>query len=137
MADASGLRRQLARTLDQKAARLAGHVEGELQREARSWPYATGFTAQRITARVESGGGSRRRVRVRSDGPRGGWRERGTRPHVIPRGGSRAQVAKGYPLRFVSRRAGRVVFAWSVNHPGTRPRPWFYATIRRALRSFR
>ena len=48
--------------------------------------------------------------------PLGKWITDGTRPHVIrPRG-------QGYPLRFTVN--GRTVYAYRVNHPGTKPNPF-------------
>lgn len=56
----------------------------------------------------------------------------GTRKHTIPKGGSAAQMAKGYPLRFYwpkgPRGAGFYHF-WSVEHPGTKPNDF----VQRAL----
>ena len=49
---------------------------------------------------------------------------KGTKEHVIPKGGSSAQLAKGYPLRFFWRDGPRgpdVYYFWSVMHPGTKP----------------
>jgi hypothetical protein len=60
----------------------------------------------------------------------------GTRPHEIPKGGSAAQLAKGYPLRFYWERGPNgpgVYFYWSVQHPGTKPNPFH----RRALTRWR
>lgn len=51
----------------------------------------------------------------------------GTRPHQIPRGGSAAQLAKGYPLRFYWEKGPKgpgIYYFWSVNHPGTKPNPF-------------
>ncbi len=48
----------------------------------------------------------------------------GSRPHIIPRGGSAAQLAKGYPLRFFGQHGPRgpgIYYYWSVRHPGTEP----------------
>jgi hypothetical protein len=49
---------------------------------------------------------------------------KGTREHVIPKGGSTAQLAKGYPLRFFwedGPRGPDIYYFWSVLHPGTEP----------------
>jgi hypothetical protein len=49
---------------------------------------------------------------------------KGTKEHVIPKGGSMAQLAKGYPLRFFWESGPRgpdVYYFWSVTHPGTKP----------------
>lgn len=51
----------------------------------------------------------------------------GTRAHEIPLGGSAAQMAKGYPLRFYWEKGPQgpgVYRFWSVNHPGTQPDPF-------------
>lgn len=86
---------------------------------------------------------------------------RGTRPHLIPKGGARVQRAKGYPLRFQwggpgSYRprtsagghyngpgrvvGGRTVRFWQVHHPGNRPRDferhiarWYRPKFRRRI----
>jgi len=47
----------------------------------------------------------------------------GTIPHEIPTGGSEAQLAKGYPLHWISE-SGEDCYAWSVWHPGTEPDPF-------------
>jgi hypothetical protein len=50
--------------------------------------------------------------------PLGKWITGGTRPHVItPKG-------PGYPLRFFWAKLGRVVYAYRVNHPGTKANPF-------------
>jgi len=49
---------------------------------------------------------------------------KGTRAHQIPLGGSAAQMAKGYPLRFFWKNGPRgagIYRFWSVQHPGTDP----------------
>lgn len=48
----------------------------------------------------------------------------GSIPHLIPRGGSAEQLAKGYPLHWVDQATGEHRFAWSVWHPGTFPDPF-------------
>ena len=48
----------------------------------------------------------------------------GTKAHPIPKGGSKEQQAKGYPLRFYWARVGKVVSFWSVNHPGHAGTNW-------------
>jgi len=57
------------------------------------------------------------------------WRliARGTQPHIIPRGGSARQLAKGYPLSFFWENGPHgpgLYHYWSVNHPGTAPNPF-------------
>lgn len=49
---------------------------------------------------------------------------KGTKAHEIPKGGSLAQMAKGYPLRFFWEKGPRgpdIYYFWSVWHPGTAP----------------
>jgi len=51
----------------------------------------------------------------------------GTKPHEIPKGGSAAQLAKGYPLRFYWEKGPNgpgIYYYWSVQHPGTQPNPF-------------
>ena len=51
----------------------------------------------------------------------------GTRPHEIPKGGSAAQLAKGYPLRFYWEKGPNgpgIYHFWSVWHPGTKQNPF-------------
>lgn len=51
----------------------------------------------------------------------------GTADHIIPKGGSAAQRAKGYPLRFFWERGprGSGMYAyWQVHHPGTNASPF-------------
>ncbi len=74
--------------------------------------------------------GYRSFVRVYPGGEHGylfDWIVEGTAPHPIPKGGSAAQLAKGYPLSFYwekgPRGPGQYAF-WSVNHPGTEPNPF-------------
>ena len=43
---------------------------------------------------------------------------KGTRPHPI------TPKRPGYPLRFFWEKMGKVVFFYSVNHPGTKPNPF-------------
>ena len=62
---------------------------------------------------------------VTSHAPYSAFVHMGTRPHVIrPRNAA--------ALRFTS--GGRTVFASSVNHPGTRPRPFLTNAVARVLR---
>jgi len=48
----------------------------------------------------------------------------GTKAHPIPKGGSREQIEKGYPLRFFWEKVGRVVSFYSVSHPGHKGTDW-------------
>lgn len=57
----------------------------------------------------------------------------GTHDHIIPTGGSAAQKAKGYPLRFFWQKGphgpGYYAF-WQVHHPGTNASPFIgYARV--------
>ncbi len=55
------------------------------------------------------------------------WITDGTGPHVIPKGGSAAQLAKGYPLTFFWEKGpqGPGIYSyWSVHHPGTEANPF-------------
>ena len=48
----------------------------------------------------------------------------GTKPHEIPKGGSAAQLAKGYPLGFYwanGPKGSGLYHYWSVQHKGTKP----------------
>lgn len=49
---------------------------------------------------------------------------KGTRPHLIPRGGRLEQMAKGYPLHWIDDKTGKHIRAWEVHHPGTKPNPF-------------
>lgn len=56
----------------------------------------------------------------------------GTRPHIIPRGGSAAQLAKGYPLSFYWEKGPRGpgwYHFWSVQHPGTKANPFIHRSL--------
>ncbi|NLS77348.1 MAG: hypothetical protein GXY76_08835 [Chloroflexi bacterium] len=55
----------------------------------------------------------------------------GTRPHKIPRGGSAAMRAKGYPLHFYWFKRRREVWFCQVNHPGTPPNRFDLRAARR------
>jgi len=57
----------------------------------------------------------------------------GTADHIIPRGGSAAQKAKGYPLHFFWQKGPRgpgMYSYWQVHHPGTNASPFIgYARV--------
>lgn len=79
-----------------------------------------------IVKRVVMSGG-KPAVQVGSEDPIALYHHEGTRPHVIvPRTAPR--------LVFYSARAGRVIYAKRVNHPGTRPNR-FLTNALRVLRS--
>lgn len=59
---------------------------------------------------------------------------KGTKPHLIPKGGSAEMQAKGYPLRFYWEKGphGPGIYRfWSVHHPGTQPNPFIDRAIAR------
>ena len=98
-------------------------------------PRDTGAFADGLKVRhaVQSMGSGLDQFEIRSTGPHATvgnglslWQliTRGTQPHVIPRGGAPAQMAKGYPLSFYwgnGPRGPGLYHYWSVNHPGTKP----------------
>jgi hypothetical protein len=56
----------------------------------------------------------------------------GSEPHEIPKGGSEAQMAKGYPLAFFWQRGPEgpgMYYYYSVQHPGTIPNPFVSLAI--------
>lgn len=55
----------------------------------------------------------------------------GTPPHIIPRGGSAEQMARGYPLHFWWHKQNREAWFWSVNHPGTQPNRFDLRALRK------
>ena len=64
----------------------------------------------------------------------------GTHAHLIPRGGSAEQMAKGYPLRFYWEKGPRgpgVYYFWSVRHPGFEPKFLVAKAIERRLPEMR
>lgn len=87
-------------------------------------PKKTGVFAQGIHYRTTvTPGGTRSTIYVRGEHAHLlEWIVGGTKPHEIPKGGSAAQLAKGYPLRFFWEKGPRgpdVYYFWSVMHPGT------------------
>lgn len=84
-------------------------------------PKRTGQFAAGIGVRISEGGTGAVSLSVYTPSPLGRFITEGTRAHVItPRG--------NYPLRFVSR-GGDVVYAWRVNHPGTRANPFIARAV--------
>lgn len=63
-----------------------------------------------------------RGIKVMNDHPAAAFVEFGTPPHKI----------LGSPLRWVDEGTGETIFAFEVNHPGTRPNPFFRRGIARA-----
>ena len=91
---------------------LGGRARDIWQEEA---PKKTGEFARNIRFRTFVRG-DRVGFTLSTPQPLKRWITEGTRPHVIvPRG-------QGYPLRFEVN--GRTVFAYRVNHPGTKPHPF-------------
>lgn len=117
MADLSSLNRALDRRVDAVGAKFADALERELKRES---PRKTGrlersqtVTYKRTLNTVTWTAEAKAKYAA--------FVARGTRPHVI-----RPRVKK--VLRFVGR-GGAIVFAASVNHPGTKPDRWWDDTI--------
>lgn len=89
-------------------------------------PKKTGVFAEGIAYRTSvTSEGARSAIYVRGEHAHLlNWIVGGTKPHEIPKGGSAAQMAKGYPLRFFWEKGPRgpdVYYFWSVQHPGTKP----------------
>jgi len=76
---------------------------------------------QTIVPRLEAFNPKRPRVKVIAGTSYALAHHQGTRPHVI-------RPVRKKALRFVS--GGAVVFATSVNHPGTRPNPYLVSALR-------
>lgn len=120
MANADDLRRRVRRAAvvggrraAERTARAAKKAAPVKTGETRD---KTGLTGERITLTSAT-------WTVEAKTPQARYVEFGTRPHVIRPRRARA-------LRFFWPRVGRVVFFAKVNHPGNRPKPWFYPTIR-------
>lgn len=115
----------------QKQRRELGRQAGRVFVQAlkKHAPKRTGEFAKHLFYRTYDRG-SRLEVRFYAGGPHAfvlPFLTEGTRPHVIPTGGSAAQMAKGYPLRFFWEKGPRgpgIYHYWSVNHPGTKPNPF-------------
>ena len=95
----------------------------DLREEA---PKRTELFAQGIHYRTDiTAGGIKSTIYVRGEHAfLLGYIVKGTRAHEIPKGGSLAQMAKGYPLRFFWEKGPRgpdIYYFWSVWHPGTDP----------------
>ncbi len=93
---------------------------------------ATGETRRGIDS-VAGGTALRPAFTLRSKAAGGDFVEEGTRPHIIvPRRGKAlrfqgggGRISTAGPNQRIATRAGGVVFAKVVNHPGTPARPWF------------
>jgi HK97 gp10 family phage protein len=90
-------------------------------------PVDTGRLAQAIKEDpITSDGPFRVTGGVTSHAPYSAFVHQGTKPHVIrPRNASALKFQMG----------GKTVFAKSVNHPGTRPRPFLTKAVERVLGS--
>ena len=89
--------------------RLGPMLLSGVQAEA---PRRSGKFAAGITLKM-GGEGANVSFQIGIPRPLGQWIQEGTRPHIITPKGA------GYPLRFEV--GGRVVFAYLVHHPGTKP----------------
>lgn len=119
MAELDALRRELDQRVRITSRRLANEWERELRRTN---PVDTGNMRDKTTVREQVSAGGVRVVAV-VDTDYAIYVSEGTRPHIIrPRPPRKA-------LRFTV--GGRVVYAAKVNHPGTRPNPWFRDSVRR------
>lgn len=136
MADASALRERVVThygAVFEEATRL---MVAELRAVAPEGE--TGDTRRGIDA-VPGGSPLRPAATVRSLGKGGDFVEAGTVPHEIrPRNGQALRflgggrrVSQPAPSSRVATRAGGVVFAKVVRHPGTPARPWFRPVVGR------
>lgn len=122
-ADASGLRRAVTRWKDD-VARSAAH--GMAVETDRAVPIDTGETARSRRVTLVASTSLRSRWRLEYPTPQAGYTDRGTGPHPITPHPPRRF------LRFYSARAGRMVFARRVLHPGSRKHVgWFSQTVQR------
>ena len=111
-----------SRQLEQRAERTARLVAAEWAAELRRTnPVDTGNMRNRTTTRTERTGAGFR-VTAEVDTDYAVFVSEGTRPHVI-----RPRTARA--LRFPT--ANGIVFAARVNHPGTRPNPWWTNQLRK------
>lgn len=129
MADGSGARRSLQQRATRAHRAAVKAVAAEVVKAA---PVDTGQLKRsvRVTGERSTATGVTATVEVRP--PRtpaapdnvkvAGFNEYGTRPHVI-------RAKRGKTLRFVT--GGQVRFAASVQHPGTKARPFYYPALRR------
>lgn len=136
MADASALRARLY----QRADAIVGEAERLMVAALReAAPLGqTGDTRRGIDS-VAGGSTLRPAFTLRSSAKGGDFVEVGTRPHVIrPKNGSALRflgggrrISQGAPNSRIATRAGGVVFAKEVRHPGTPARPWFRPVVER------
>lgn len=137
MADATAVRADLERwAADVFSEAVEEMMVAELREAA---PLGeTGDTRRGIEA-ITGGTPTRLAATVRSNSIHGDYVEEGTAPHIItPRNaqalrflGGSGRISQPSPNQRIATRAGGVVFAKVVHHPGTPPRPWFTPVVER------
>lgn len=136
MADASALREKVLRRYDDVFSEALSMMVDELREAA---PLGeTGDTRRGIEA-IPGGSPLRLAGTIRSTGKGGEFVEEGTEPHlIVPRNakvlrfmGGSGRISQPSPNQRIATRAGGVVFAAYVEHPGTPPRPWFGPVVER------
>jgi len=116
----------------EEAIRLAGILREEA-------PKRTSVYANGIRARFDSSDLRLTRADVVSTGKHAFLTDiilYGSKGHEIPIGGSAAQLAKGYPLRFYwedGPKGPGIYYYWSVWHPGTKPNNFLRRGVNRWL----
>lgn len=136
MADATSLRENLVRQAGEVFAESQRLMVAELREAAPLG--ATGDTRRGIES-IPGGSAQRPAATIRSVGKGGDFVEDGTQSHVIrPRSGralrfvgGSGRVSQPSPNQRIATRAGGVVFAKVVNHPGTPARRWFRPVVER------
>ncbi len=135
MADVTVLKARVSRWAERVTERSGELLQSALRDAA---PLGrTGETRRMVTVQ-RAGSSPTPGLVARSASPHGDYVEEGTPAHVIlPRTakvlvfpGSGGRVSTASPNQRVPTRAGGVVFATRVDHPGTPPRPWFAPTVR-------
>jgi len=127
---------QRSEALEREIRRMFMTERRELQKVLREEaPKRTGVFARGLRTFFYEQGSGNYRVEAVSTGPHA-WLlpliVGGTKPHLIPRGGTAEMMTKGYPLRFYWERGPKgpgIYYFWHVHHPGTKPNPF----INRAL----
>lgn len=135
MANANALRQDLLRRTERTFAEATRLMVDELREAA---PLGeTGETRRGISAEL-TGAGTQLSATIVSVGKGGQFVEEGTRPHlIVARGkalrflGGGERISQPGPNQRIATRSGGVVFAKSVNHPGTPARPWFKPVVDR------